>query len=102
MLQWTASVSRWHEWFDLIDTVSRLEAVILLEAIDLGMDADEPVTPNTALVVDKEGRLTYTGADGRRRVIVGNPELLRRLTELRSVDGDRFESGDGFEGGCGI
>lgn len=60
------------------------------------MDADEPVTPNTALVVDQEGRLTYTGADGRRRVIVGDPELLRRLAELRSSDGDIFE------GGCGI
>ena len=66
------------------------------------MDADEPVTPNTALVVDGEGRLTYTGADGRRRVIVGNPELLRRLTELRSAEAEQFESGDGFEGGCGI
>ena len=66
------------------------------------MDADEPVTPNTALVVDGEGRLTYTGADGRRRVIVGNSELLRRLTELRSTEAEQFESGDGFEGGCGI
>lgn len=66
------------------------------------MDADEPVTPNTALVVDNEGRLTYTGADGRRRVILGNPELLRRLNELRSADAEQFESGDGFEGGCGI
>ena len=60
------------------------------------MDADEPVTPNTALVVDQEGRLTYTGSDGRRRVIVGDPELLRRITELRSMDDDVFE------GGCGI
>ncbi|RPF83426.1 MAG: hypothetical protein CBB80_004665 [Synechococcus sp. TMED20] len=60
------------------------------------MDADEPVTPNTALVVDQEGRLTYTGSDGLRRVIVGDPELLRRITELKSTDGDVFE------GGCGI
>ena len=60
------------------------------------MDADEPVTPNTALVVDQDGRLTYTGSDGRRRVIVGDPELLRRIVELRSTEGDVFE------GGCGI
>lgn len=60
------------------------------------MDADQPVTPMTALVVDQDGRLTYLGADGRRRVIVGDSELLRRITELNAQDGDVFE------GGCGI
>ena len=60
------------------------------------MDADQPITPMTALVVDQDGRLTYLGADGRRRVIVGDAELLRRFTELKSQDGDVFE------GGCGI
>jgi len=60
------------------------------------MDADQPVTPMTALVVDQDGRLTYLGTDGRRRVIVGDSELLRRITELNAQDGDVFE------GGCGI
>ena len=54
-----------------------------------------PVTPLTALVVDGDGRLTYMGADGRRRVIVGDADLLRRLQSLQ-------DSVDEMEGGCGI
>ena len=60
------------------------------------MDGSSPVTPMTALVVDAEGRLTYMGNDGRRRVIVGDPELLRRIRSLRE------EPMDEFDGGCGI
>ena len=37
----------------------------------------------TALVVDSEGRLTYMGGGRFRRQIVGNPELLARLRQLR-------------------
>ena len=44
-----------------------------------GMNGQDPVTPMTALVVDDEGRLTYMGEDGRRRVIVGDQEILDRL-----------------------
>ncbi|MAR06849.1 MAG: hypothetical protein CL862_07085 [Cyanobium sp. NAT70] len=43
------------------------------------MSAEPPVTPLTALVVDNEGRLTYLGQDGVRRVILGNAELLDRI-----------------------
>ena len=60
------------------------------------MDSEPLVTPMTALVIDGKGRLTYMGQDGQRRVIVGNPDLLRRLSDIRR-DGD-----DSFEGGCGI
>jgi hypothetical protein len=51
----------------------------------------------TALVVDAEGRLTYMGIDGQRRVIVGDQELLDRLQTLREQTDDTT-----FEGGCGI
>ena len=60
------------------------------------MESGQPVTPMTALVVDADGRLTYMGEDGQRRVIVGDSGLLRRISELRSNDLD------GFEDGCGI
>lgn len=51
----------------------------------------------TALVVDGDGRLTYMGEDGRRRVIVGDQELLDRLQSLLGESDDNT-----FEGGCGI
>ena len=41
----------------------------------------ELITPLTALRVDEAGRLTYMGQDGCRRVIVGDPDLLDRLTQ---------------------
>ena len=50
----------------------------------------------TALIVDADGRLTYVGIDGCRRVIVGDADLLQRLQELRNLRGDEME------GGCGI
>ena len=59
-------------------------------------DVSRPVTPMTALVVDDQGRLTYIGIDGSRRVIVGNPDVLRRLRDLRG------KPMDDFDGGCGI
>ena len=59
------------------------------------MEEPLPVTPATALVVAGDGRLTYMGADGRRRVIVGDADLLRRLRSLQ-------DSVDEMEGGCGI
>ena len=62
-----------------------------------GMNGQDPVTPMTALVVDAEGRLTYMGNDGQRRVIVGDQELLDRLQTLRAEADDNT-----FEGGCGI
>ena len=49
----------------------------------------------TALVVDAEGRLTYVGEDGRRRVIVGDRDLLRRVQQIHDENWD-------LEGGCGI
>ena len=61
------------------------------------MNGEDPVTPMTALVVDGDGRLTYMGEDGRRRVIVGDQELLDRLQSLRGESDDNT-----FEGGCGI
>ena len=61
------------------------------------MNGEDPVTPMTALVVDANGRLTYMGADGRRRVIVGDQDLLDRLQSLRGESDDNM-----FEGGCGI
>ena len=60
------------------------------------MEGFPPVTPMTALIVDDDGRLTYVGADGCRRVIVGDSDLLQRLQQLRKL------RGDGMEGGCGI
>jgi len=59
------------------------------------MDDSDAVIPLTALVVDAEGRLTYMAEDGRRRVIVGDPDLLRRIKQIQAADGD-------LEGGCGI
>ena len=59
------------------------------------MDDSDAVIPLTALVVDAEGRLTYMAEDGRRRVIVGDPDLLRRINQIQAADGD-------LEGGCGI
>ena len=61
------------------------------------MNGEDPVTPMTALVVDGDGRLTYMGEDGRRRVIVGDQELFDRLQSLLSESDDNT-----FEGGCGI
>ena len=59
------------------------------------MQDSEAVVPMTALVVDAEGRLTYLGEDGRRRVIVGDRDLLRRVQQIRDENWD-------LEGGCGI
>ena len=59
-------------------------------------DGSRPVTPMTALVVDDQGRLTYIGIDGCRRVIVGDQDVLRRLRDLRQ------KPMDDFDGGCGI
>ena len=59
------------------------------------MDEPSSVPPLTALVVDAEGRLTYMGVDGRRRVIVGDGELLKRLQQLHDDSGN-------VDGGCGI
>ena len=60
------------------------------------MEGLPPVTPMTALIVDAEGRLTYVGVDGCRRVIVGDADLLQRLQQLRNLPLDDME------GGCGI
>ena len=60
------------------------------------MEGLTPVTPLTALIVDNDGRLTYVGADGCRRVIVGDSDLLQRLQQLRDLQSDEME------GGCGI
>ena len=64
----------------------------------LAMDPEKLVTPVTAPIVDTQGRFTYMGADGSRRVIVGDADLLRRIREIRSCDGQWSE----YEGGCGI
>ncbi|WP_392350605.1 hypothetical protein [Parasynechococcus sp.] len=48
------------------------------------MDHDDgSSTPLTALVVDRDGRLTYMGSDGVRRVILGDPELLKALQNIQ-------------------
>ena len=60
------------------------------------MEGLPPVTPLTALIVDNDGRLTYVGSDGCRRVIVGDSDLLQRLQQLRDLQSDEME------GGCGI
>ena len=60
------------------------------------MEGLPPVTPLTALIVDNDGRLNYVGADGCRRVIVGDSDLLQRLQQLRDLQSDEME------GGCGI
>ena len=59
------------------------------------MDQPPTVTPLTALVVNENGQLTYMGVDGRRRVIVGDGELLKRLQQLHDDSGN-------VDGGCGI
>ena len=59
------------------------------------MDEPPTVTPLTALVVNEDGQLTYTGVDGRRRVIVGDADLLRRLQQIHDDNGN-------VDGGCGI
>lgn len=61
----------------------------------LGMDDTSDVVPLTALVIDGEGRLTYMGVDGLRRVIVSEHALLQRLHQLQDSD-------DETTGGCGI
>lgn len=38
---------------------------------------DDVVIPLTAIIVDRDGRLTYVGSDGLRRVILGNADLFR-------------------------
>ena len=60
------------------------------------MEGLPPVTPMTALIVDDDGRLTYVGADGCRRVIVGDSDLLQRLQQLRKQRGDEMEGGRGI------
>ncbi len=45
------------------------------------MPAEEPITPLTALIVNSDGQLTYMGQDGKRYVIVGDAELLKRLND---------------------
>ena len=59
------------------------------------MDQQPTVTPLTALVVNEQGQLTYMGVDGRRRVLGGEPDLLRRLKQLHDDRGN-------VDGGCGI
>lgn len=59
------------------------------------MDEPPTVTPLTALVVNEDGQLTYMGVDGRRRVIVGDADLLRRLQQIHDDNGN-------VDGGCGI
>ena len=59
------------------------------------MDQPPTVTPLTALVVNEDGQLTYMGVDGRRRVIVGDSDLLRRLQQIHDDNGN-------VDGGCGI
>ena len=59
------------------------------------MDEPPTVTPLTALVVNEDGQLTYVGVDGRRRVIVGDADLLRRLQQIHDDNGN-------VDGGCGI
>ena len=55
------------------------------------MDSEPLITPMTALVIDDNGRLTYMGQDGQRRVIVGDPDLLRRISEIRRSDEIRLK-----------
>ena len=57
------------------------------------MPAEQPVTPLTALVIDNEGRLTYVGQDGVRRVILGNSELLDRIQSERPEEVDPSSMG---------
>ena len=59
------------------------------------MDQPPTGTPLTALVVNENGQLTYMGVDGRRRVIVGDADLLRRLQQIHDDNGN-------VDGGCGI
>ena len=59
------------------------------------MDQPPTVTPLTALVVNENGQLTYMGVDGRRRVIVGDADLLSRLQQIHDDNGN-------VDGGCGI
>ena len=49
------------------------------------MNDPQPVTPMTALIVDPEGRLTYMGSDGCRRIILGDPDLHERLQHLKNI-----------------
>ena len=58
---------------------------------------ETPITPLTALVVDHFGRLTYMGQDGRRRVIIGNYELLERTKEIKKKNLE-----DQYDGDCCI
>ena len=50
----------------------------------------EPITPLTALRIDACGRLTYMGQDGVRRVIVGHPDLLHRLTQDEQISDEQI------------
>ena len=59
------------------------------------MEQPPTVTPLTALVVNEDGQLTYMAVDGRRRVIVGDADLLRRLQQIHDNNGN-------VDGGCGI
>ena len=40
---------------------------------------DDLVIPLTAIIVDRDGRLTYMGSDGLRRIILGSADLFRAL-----------------------
>ena len=58
---------------------------------------EELITPSSVLVIDIDGRLTYMGQDGRRRIIIGNSELLQRTKEIYKGCLE-----DNCEGGCCI
>ena len=57
------------------------------------MDSEPSDHTDDCSVIDDDGRLTYMGQDGQRRVIVGNPDLLRRISDIRRDDEDLFEGG---------
>ena len=72
-----------------------LNPAIVVPRCRAAMQPSDAVVPMTALVVDADGRLTYMGEDGRRRVIVGDQDLLRRVQQIQDQSWD-------LEGGCGI
>ena len=92
--QCSAPGLRWHGLFDLF-LMSPCDSAIVVRRRRRRMDDSDAVIPMTALVVDQQGRLTYMAEDGRRRVIIGDPGLLRRIRQIQDADGD-------LEGGCGI
>ena len=92
--QCSAPGLRWHGLFDLF-LMTPCDSAIVVRRRRRRMDDSDAVIPMTALVVDQQGRLTYMAEDGRRRVIIGDPGLLRRIRQIQDADGD-------LEGGCGI